>query len=190
MLPPFAAKGTFDIFKTLLGEFDGREEFAREAAAEILGEAVGHLADTHHAGGGHLLIVLPEVAVFLGLERLWDECAAFHGKKNLPVLRHDGLPLFNVGKEVFGGFASVAHVCAEKAVPVVEHIEEVVLGNGLLVEKVEEGCLMREALVALRHELLLLGRVREIVDVRQTTVSFATWSFGVLEIWSFSRIFS
>ena len=41
MLPPFAAKGTFDIFKTLLGEFDGREEFAREAAAEILGEAVG-----------------------------------------------------------------------------------------------------------------------------------------------------
>ena len=56
---------------------------------------------------------------------------------------------------------------------------------------------LSEALLYNAGQLKKIGRVdhqdaffREIVDVRQTTVSFATWSFGVLEIWSFSRIFS
>ena len=76
-----------------------------------------------------------------------------------------GLALLDVGEEVFGGLAPVADVCAEQAVPVLEHVEEVVLGDGLLFEKVEEGRLVPEPFAALGDELLLLGRVRKVVEI-------------------------
>ena len=104
--------------------------------------------------------------VLLRLERLGDVAlSAAHGEEDLAALRDDGLALLDVGEEVFGGLAPVADVCAEKAVPVLEHVEEVVLGDGLLFEKVEEGHLGDEMFPALGDELLLLGRVREIVKV-------------------------
>ena len=179
-LPPFAADGALDVFKGLPGEFDGREELAREAAAEVLGEAVGHLADTHHGGWRHLLVVLPEVAVLLGLERLGDValCAA-HGEEDPTIMRVDGFALLDVSEEVLGRLAPVADVGAEETVPVLEHVEEVLLGDGLLVEKVDEGGLLREAFAALGDELLLLCRAGEVVDVDRRL-----WNCGIVQLWN------
>ena len=106
------------------------------------------------------------MAVLFGLDGLRDVTfRAAHGEKHLSVLRDDGLALLNVGEEVFGGLAPITDVCAEESVPVVEHVEEVVLGDRLFLEKFKEGHLRDEVSPALGNELLLLGGIGEIEDV-------------------------
>ena len=176
-LPPVLADGPLKVFEALFGKLDRREELAGEAAAEVLRDAVGLLADLHHRLGVDLLVVLPEVRVVLRLQRLRDEARAVHVEEHLAVLALQRLALFDVGKEVFGRLASVLHILAEEGVPVFEDVEEVVLGNRLLVEQVEKGHLGEEILPALRDELLVLRRLRKVIDMWERDCRFSQSDF-------------